>query len=70
MEYLNNQEKIEIINDRILTLQELINITQQYILDNPDGDHPDKESRSSILANYMAKKEALSSELNLLTNQG
>ena len=69
MEYLNNQEKIEIINDRILTLQELINITQQHILDNPDGDHPDKESRSSILANYVAKKEALSSELNLLTNQ-
>jgi hypothetical protein len=68
-EYLNNQEKIEILNDRISALQELINITQQYILDYPDGDHPNKRPRSEILSEYIDKKNAMQAELDLLTNQ-
>lgn len=65
---IDNKEKIDIINERINTYIELINITQQYILDYPDGDHPNKRSRSEILSEYIDKKNALQAELDLLTN--
>ena len=68
MDNLNKEYKILIISEKINIYNDQIVFLENAILENPNGDHPEKPSRQSILDDYRLKATALQSELDLLTN--
>lgn len=64
------EEKLEIIEDRVLNLDIHINILIQDIELNPGLDVAEKPTRSSVLEQFNREKSALIREKELLTNQG
>jgi hypothetical protein len=59
---MNNKEKIDIIEGRLINLNFHINILEEDLKNNPDQDVPGKIPRSDILINLKYKKEAIESE--------
>lgn len=67
---MNNQEKIEIINNHIESILPHILALENDILINPYADIESKPLRSQILLDFTRKKEVLEEQRQLLTNQG
>lgn len=63
---IDNQEKINIINNIIDNLDIHISILEQDILLNPDLDIEGKPKRSSILQDLYYKKQSLHNEKDSL----
>ena len=63
------EEKVKIIKDRIQVLEIHVPVLERDILDNPDGDHPDKPSRSSVLQDIKNSIQALKDLEESLTSQ-
>lgn len=61
-------EKIKVIEDRIANLNIHIDILSKDLQDNPTEDVDGKPSRSSVLSNFLSKKQILEQELGALTN--
>ena len=58
------------LNDRLSSIYAHILALENDIAQNPEADIDQKPSRSSVLLNFISKKEALESEKRSLTNQG
>lgn len=69
MDSLIKKEKIQRIQDRLNSYNIHIEFLTQAILDNPNGNHPEKPSRQSLLDDYIAKKKALELELDRLNKE-
>jgi len=63
-------KKIEIIKDRIKSLEIHVPVLENDILNDPEGDHPDKPSRSLILQEIQQAIQNLRDLEISLTNQG
>jgi hypothetical protein len=64
---LTNKEKIIEVTNRLNSLKIHIPILEENIKDYPDGDHPDKPTRESVLQDIKAKVGVLQEELDKLT---
>jgi hypothetical protein len=67
---MNNIDKIEILNNMLLSLEPHILALENDIAQNPQADIEEKPLRSNVLLDFISKKQALESEKNSLTNQG
>ena len=63
------EEKVKIIKDRIEVLEIHVPVLEQDISNNPDGDHPDKPSRLSVLQDIKNSIQALRDLEESLTSQ-
>ena len=63
---LTKEEKIERIQDRINSHNIHIDFLTQAIIDNPNGDHPEKPARQYLLDSYIVRKKAMQEELDKL----
>ena len=70
MASLDKEYKVYILKEKIQVYEDQVKFLQEAILENPEGDHPEKPSRQKMLDDYLAKIAALNTELDLLTNQG
>lgn len=66
---INNTDKINIINNRINNFNVHIDILTNDIKDNPDADVEGKLTRQYVLNDFISIKNALISEILVLTNQ-
>lgn len=67
---LNNEEKINIINNMINNINLHISILDQDISLNPDDDVEGKRKRSDVLADLYSRKNALEEELFNIQDSG
>ena len=63
---ITNDEKITEVANRLNSLKIHIPILEENIREYPDGDHPDKPSRKSVLQDIKNKVKALQEELDSL----
>ncbi len=56
---MNIQDKLEILNLHLNNVNSHIEKLELAIKEQPDGDMPDKEPRSSVLLEFRSKKEIL-----------
>lgn len=66
---MTTEEKVKIIKDRIQALEIHVPVLERDILDNPEGDHPDKPSRSLVLQDIKNSIQALKDLEESLTSQ-
>jgi hypothetical protein len=67
---ITNVEKIEIIQNRINTINLHVAALREDISQAPLGDHVEKPTRQSVLDNILGIIDALEIEKTALTNQG
>jgi len=67
---ITNIDKIQIMQDRINTMNLHVTALREDISQMPLGDHPEKPSRQSVLDNILGVIDALEIEKIALTNQG
>jgi hypothetical protein len=67
---MNNIDKIEILNNRLLYIEPHILALENDIAQNPQADIDGKPLRSNVLLDFINKKQAIELEKNFLTNQG
>ena len=67
---ITNIEKIEIIQNRINTINLHVAALREDILQTPNGDHPEKPTRQSVLDDILGIINVLKIEKVALTNQG
>lgn len=67
---MNNNEKLEILNKYIESIQPHILNLQNDISANPFDDIEGKPLRSQVLLDFIKQKEAIEAEIQSLTNQG
>ena len=67
---ISNQDKIQVIQDRIDALFIHVPALEEDILNNPGNDHPEKRSRQEVLNDILLSIRVLEAEKNTLTNQG
>jgi hypothetical protein len=67
---MHNTEKIEVIQNRINTMNFHVIALREDILQTPLGDHPEKPTRQYVLDNILSVIDALEIEKLALTNQG
>lgn len=67
---INNIEQIEIIQNRINTINLHVAALREDIHQAPLGDHVEKPTRQSVLDNILGIIDALEIEKTALTNQG
>lgn len=60
---INNEERRNIIIEKISQYQIHIDIIESDIINNPGGDVQEKPSRLSVMQEYIAKKQSLEQEL-------
>jgi hypothetical protein len=66
---MNNNEKIDIINDHIKSILLHLVALENDIFVNPLGDIEGKLLRSQVLSDFISKKDSLELEKESLTNQ-
>jgi hypothetical protein len=67
---ITNQDKIKAVQERIEALLIHVSVLEEDILNNPDGDHPDKRRRQEVLDDILSSIQSLKTEKMVLTNQG
>jgi hypothetical protein len=67
---ITNIEKIQIMQDRINTMNLHVMALREDISQAPLGDHVEKPTRQSVLDNILGIINALEIEKTALTNQG
>ena len=67
---MNDIDKIEIINNILLSIEPHILALENDIAQNPQADIEGKPPRSNVLLDFISKRQALELEKNSLTNQG
>jgi hypothetical protein len=67
---INNLEKIEMIQNKIKTIEFHVIALREDIVNSPLGDIPEKPSRQSVLDDTLRIINALEAEIEALTNQG
>ena len=60
-------DKVDIINKRIESIQVQIDFLQDAIKSNPVWDEPEKPSREYVLSNYILRQKALNGLKSTLT---
>lgn len=66
---MNNIDKIQILNNRLLSIEPHILALKNDIAQNPQADIDGKPLRYNVLLDFISKKEALESEKNYLINE-
>jgi hypothetical protein len=66
---ITNIEKIDIIQDKINTMNLHVTVLREDILQTPLGDHAEKPTRQSVLDSILGVIDALEIEKLALTNQ-
>lgn len=67
---ISNQEKAQLIQDRIDALLIHVKALEDDILNNPETDHPDKKPKQDVLNEILSSISFLEAERKSLTNQG
>lgn len=67
---INNTDKIEIIQNKINSMNLHATALREDISKEPLGDHPDKPTRQSVLNDILSVIDAMEIEKLALTNQG
>ena len=66
---INTQDKINLLNNRVINLQIHIDILSANVAEYPNADAEGKPTRQSVLDNILNEKEVLLSEVQALNNQ-
>jgi hypothetical protein len=66
---ISNQEKVDILNDKINQIKEHIQVLSDAIKNSPNDDVVEKQPRQEVLYDYKIMQKTLENELNAIIGE-